>query len=303
MVEVAWSSGPFEFGATEPFFCLGGIRYCEACILLYDVTDRRSFEALEHAYGSFHVQRSFPSNIPGLEQCSPFRGLFFVIGNKIDLPADEWEVSIQEAEEFSARIGAVFFQMSAKTGQGGGREAMEDIVNHVLLRRIEVGIEEGQRGYIPQPVWKRCTSTPQCCDTATNRPSLDSLTKFPTSSFRITSSRVETPAWPLASSTPSFTYEIVNVLTAKVTREKAKTPFYIVRFWDEVDVDSATIELLKYVDDPGMIYAIVGTGAPYFSVALNDPSAKEKIEALPIVCNPFIISYFNLVHLLNDVEE
>ena len=120
-------------------------RHCEACILAYDVTDWASFNALSWYHHNFLEERSLErSYCCGTEMrcrpCAPrppFRGLFFVIANKIDCDKSEWAVSLLEGEDFSASIGAIFLPMSAKTGEGSGAEAVLEIANYILWRRIE----------------------------------------------------------------------------------------------------------------------------------------------------------------------
>ena len=119
-----------------------GVRRCEACIFVYDVTNRASFEALQRHHRNFYVERSLERptlwGLIGSEALPrpPFRGLFFVIANKIDCDRNDWTVSIQEGEDFSAPIGAVFLQMSAKTGEGAGKDVLVDIACHILLQKI-----------------------------------------------------------------------------------------------------------------------------------------------------------------------
>ena len=115
------------------------LHHCEACILVYDVTNRASFQALSWYYENFYLERSLERSGPCELRCRPscaprppFRGMFFVIANKIDCDKAEWEVSIQEGEDFCVPIGAVFLQMSAKTGEGSRTEAILDMANHIL---------------------------------------------------------------------------------------------------------------------------------------------------------------------------
>ena len=136
------------------------VRHCEACILVYDVTSRESLEELGRYYKHFFEERSLERNGGHSRSYSPprgrFRGLFLVIANKIDFDASEWEVSIEEGEDFSARIGAAFFQMSAKTGEGVTAGVLADMASLVILRRIqnqsEHEMQEKVEGRAPGPL-------------------------------------------------------------------------------------------------------------------------------------------------------
>ena len=138
-----WSAKTFPQGLGSPYL---KARHCEACILVYDVTNRESFKAMRLCYDNFCLERSLerPQSMANYCACRqdclprpPFRGLFFVIANKIDRDEAEWTVSNEEGEDFCASIGAIFMPMSAKTGEGSGSNALLEIVNHVLFRRIE----------------------------------------------------------------------------------------------------------------------------------------------------------------------
>ena len=63
-----------------------------------------------------------------------FQGLIFVIASKIDC---EHAITKEEGELFCASIGAIFIPMSAKTGEGGGKENLMNMTHQTLLRRTQ----------------------------------------------------------------------------------------------------------------------------------------------------------------------
>jgi GTPase SAR1 family protein len=96
----------------------------DACIFVYDVGNKASFEDVKS-----HHEHHLPH--PHLDKV-----LGFVIANKIDLNQDEWEVTKQEGETFCQSIGAIYIQMSAKTGEGGGTSVAKAITSRIILERI-----------------------------------------------------------------------------------------------------------------------------------------------------------------------
>jgi len=121
---LAWGPADYPPGiSTYNMAC-----YCEVCIFVYDVTSRASFERVNTYYLNFFVERSIerPYRSKTLERATspprpPFRGVFVLvlIANKVDEKESHWTVSAQEGEKLGASMGAMFFQMSAKTGRGG----------------------------------------------------------------------------------------------------------------------------------------------------------------------------------------
>lgn len=105
-------------------------REFEAHMYVFSVGDRASFELLPKMHAELGGPR--PGGIP---HC------LFVVANKTDIPFESWEVSMQEAKEFSRSIGAELLAMSAKTGKGCGKEDARTLATRVLLSRIK-GEEE-----------------------------------------------------------------------------------------------------------------------------------------------------------------
>ncbi|VBB18224.1 Rab GTPase 2d [Yasminevirus sp. GU-2018] len=73
------------------------------CLMVYDVTNRASFEAIA---GWLKDLRSY---------CDP-QIVITLVGNKIDLETSR-QVSYEEGKEFADKNGLNFFETSAKTGQ------------------------------------------------------------------------------------------------------------------------------------------------------------------------------------------
>lgn len=72
------------------------------CLMVYDITNRESFESLEYWMSDFR------------KYCDP-NTVIILIGNKADL-IDKRQVSYDEGKEFAEKHGFSFFETSAKTG-------------------------------------------------------------------------------------------------------------------------------------------------------------------------------------------
>ena len=74
----------------------------------------------------FTIKTSFDNlNLIKDNLCDP---LIILIGNKVDMDKDKWEVTSEEASKFAKEKGIVYFETSAKTGQGIN-EGLSYIVN------------------------------------------------------------------------------------------------------------------------------------------------------------------------------
>ena len=116
-------------------------RHCETCVLVYDVGRKASFERAKGYYENFYIERNLERR-PCAYRCSPccpprqaYRGLFFVFANKTDRPEIEWEVDLQEGQDFCDSIGATFFPTSALK-EKGGKTKLDAMTRQILLRRI-----------------------------------------------------------------------------------------------------------------------------------------------------------------------
>lgn len=136
---LGWSPGSCPADIKITYYIM---RHCEVCLYVYDVSDRSSFEAVKTYHELFFLERSlersscFQSCSPSCLPRPPYRGLNFVIANKIDCEEEDWAVSRDEGEAFSASIGGTFIPMSAKTGEGAYDDLLADMTRLVLLRRV-----------------------------------------------------------------------------------------------------------------------------------------------------------------------
>jgi len=101
-------------------------RGSDACILVYDITDRRSFEALTSWVEQF-LQGVGAS--PASAKDSGY--IFVVLGNKCDL-AETRQVPTTEAEDFCKENGFQFFETSAKSGFN-----VQDAFEYIARKGIE----------------------------------------------------------------------------------------------------------------------------------------------------------------------
>lgn len=139
------------------------LRRSEACVLVYDVTDRESFACAEQLYrllcearppppppphgdvggASRSRSRAFLDRLlgrrapvqdsaPEMEPPVPL----FVVANKTDKPRATWAVTAEEGVRFSQRTGAVFYAVSALAGDGCGKEMVDEIGERVFQRRM-----------------------------------------------------------------------------------------------------------------------------------------------------------------------
>jgi small GTP-binding protein len=95
----------FDTNFSERYLAL--FRNCykrvDGIILIYDVTNRNSFEKLDHRFND--IIYCYSKYIP-----------IFLVGNKID-EEDRREITFAEGEEFSKKHGLMFCECSAKTGE------------------------------------------------------------------------------------------------------------------------------------------------------------------------------------------
>ena len=79
------------------------LKGADGIILIYDITDRNSFEKLDYCFNE--IIYCYSKYIP-----------IFLVGNKIDLE-DRREITFAEGEEYSKKHGLMFCECSAKTGE------------------------------------------------------------------------------------------------------------------------------------------------------------------------------------------
>ena len=78
-------------------------KLADGIILIYDITDRNSFENLDDCFND--IIYCYSKYIP-----------IFLIGNKIDIE-DRREITFAEGKEFSEKHGLMFCECSVKTGE------------------------------------------------------------------------------------------------------------------------------------------------------------------------------------------
>lgn len=110
----------WDTAGTERFRSMGTAYYrgTDACILVYDITSRISFEHL----GSWRKELIDNADIDNPEIFP-----FVIFANKSDLD-DKSQVSVEEAEAWAESKGATHFNVSAKTGKNvkeGFEKALE----------------------------------------------------------------------------------------------------------------------------------------------------------------------------------
>jgi Ras-related protein Rab-7A len=103
----------WDTAGQERFQGLGVAFYrgADGLVLVYDVTVRESFETLDRWVEEFFTQLALETD----EQRVDFPKV--LIGNKADLAAEARAVSQAEGLELAERLGAVFCETSAQTGE------------------------------------------------------------------------------------------------------------------------------------------------------------------------------------------
>ncbi|PIL32548.1 transporter [Ganoderma sinense ZZ0214-1] len=92
-------------------------RIAQGIILVYDVANRESFDAL-------------PKWFAELKTCAPSAAVKIIIGNKVD-KEDSREVLTSEGQAFATGMNALFIEASAKTAVGV-QEAFRDVVERII---------------------------------------------------------------------------------------------------------------------------------------------------------------------------
>jgi small GTP-binding protein len=102
-----------------------------ACaIIVYDITDRTSFEKIEDW-------------IRDVRNLAPPDCLLVLFGNKLDL-ANARVISTVQGQDLAERHGLLFFETSASTGENVSK-AFSDCVQAVYNRAKTVGIQSGKK--------------------------------------------------------------------------------------------------------------------------------------------------------------
>lgn len=96
----------WDTAGQEKFHALGPIYYrlSNGAVLVYDITDVDSFQRIKSWVKELR-------KMLGNDVC------LVIVGNKTDLEKDR-NVSVEDAEEYAAKVGALHYQTSAKLNQG-----------------------------------------------------------------------------------------------------------------------------------------------------------------------------------------
>jgi GTPase SAR1 family protein len=102
---------------------MGLVRAHEAFVLVYRTTERRTFEAVEGLWRNWIAEKG--------------EGEVFVVANGGNEGEDgEDIVSEDEGRKMAERIGAAFWSLSAKTGEGAGEEQIANMARAIMLHRV-----------------------------------------------------------------------------------------------------------------------------------------------------------------------
>ncbi|GJE93511.1 ras-domain-containing protein [Phanerochaete sordida] len=113
-------------------------RGAHGVILVYDVANRESFDALPRWYGE-------------LETYVNPKVVKMVVGNKVDKEYSR-QVTYSEGQHFATRMGSLFFEASAKTAVGVA-DAFKEVVRRIVAEPELVGGEKPKTGR-PAPAAK-----------------------------------------------------------------------------------------------------------------------------------------------------
>ena len=80
------------------------LTYANGALLVFDVTNKSSFENLNSWLKAIH---KFSENFP-----------IILFGNKVDIEKDRWEATPEEAKNFAKEFNLPYFEVSAKTNKG-----------------------------------------------------------------------------------------------------------------------------------------------------------------------------------------
>lgn len=131
VLDILDTAGQDEYSAMRETYMRGG----EGFILVYSLNSRDSFdEVLEFAGLISRVKDVDIRKVPLL-----------LLGNKCDLPEEEWEVSEQEGKELAKNLGAKFFLTSAYLTINI-QESFEQMVRQVRSHKEREDAEATKKG-------------------------------------------------------------------------------------------------------------------------------------------------------------
>ena len=137
------TAGQEKFNSLSISYC----RACNACIFVYDITKRRTFEGMKKWYNN--VQQLLEADT-----------ILIVVGNKEDV-IDEEEVSLNESRCYSESIQANFYKVSAK--QGIGISKMFTEIGEKLLGLDSINFGGGVKSSIALSAGTAPVKKQNCC--------------------------------------------------------------------------------------------------------------------------------------------
>lgn len=149
----SWSILPIPSAGQERFRTLTSSYYrgAHGAILMYDATNRESFDHLEFWLSEINQH----ANTPGIVK--------MLVGSKLDAPRDSITVPRVEGEIFAIEHSMLFYEISSKEGFGVNecfKELIEAVIDDPeLLRRAESSNSPSSRRRIDSStVISRCSS-------------------------------------------------------------------------------------------------------------------------------------------------
>ncbi|XP_071407494.1 ras-related and estrogen-regulated growth inhibitor isoform X1 [Pithys albifrons albifrons] len=104
----------------------GHVRWGEGFVLVYDITDRGSFEEMLPLKNLLDEVKK-PKNVT-----------LILVGNKADLDHSR-QVSTEEGEKLATELACAFYECSACTGEGNIMEAFYELCREVRRRKMVQG--------------------------------------------------------------------------------------------------------------------------------------------------------------------
>ncbi|XP_075704933.1 ras-related and estrogen-regulated growth inhibitor [Rhinoderma darwinii] len=113
-------------GQEDPLQREGHVRWGEGFLIVYDITDRGSFEEVMSLKNLLDEVKK-PKNVT-----------FILVGNKSDLSHSR-QVSAEEGEKLASELACAFYECSACTGEGNITEVFYEICREVRRRKMIQG--------------------------------------------------------------------------------------------------------------------------------------------------------------------
>ena len=122
-VQIWDTAGEERFHSISSSFYRG----TDACILVYDLTNKASFNKLEVWLNDLKEK----ADIDNIENFS-----LMVFGNKLDLAENSRDVSIESGQNWAREHNCLFMEVSAKT-QENVSKGFDELLCHFLENRVE----------------------------------------------------------------------------------------------------------------------------------------------------------------------